>query len=70
MVKAAVVQIHNGVSLSHTKECVWVGSNEVDDLEPTPKLPLPAVPFGNRNFVFYVCESIPALWIKWSLSFL
>ena len=30
-----MVYIHNGILLSHKKECIGVSSNEVDDLEPT-----------------------------------
>ena len=29
-----MVYLHNGVLLSHKKECIGVSSNEVDDLEP------------------------------------
>ena len=29
-----VVHIHNGILLSHTKEHIWVSSDEMDDLEP------------------------------------
>ena len=29
-----MVYIHNGILLSHKKECIGVSSNEVDDLEP------------------------------------
>ena len=29
-----VVHIYNGILLSHKKECIWVSSNDVDDLEP------------------------------------
>ena len=29
--KEAVVHIHNGILLSHKKECIWVNSNEVDE---------------------------------------
>ena len=32
MDKEAVVCIHNGVLLSHKKVCIWVHSNEVDEL--------------------------------------
>ena len=31
MDKEIVVHIHNGISLSHKKECIWVSSNEVDE---------------------------------------
>ena len=31
MDKKAVVQIHNGVLLSHEKEYIWISSNEVDE---------------------------------------
>ena len=31
MDKEAVVHIHNGILLSHKKECIWVSSNEVDE---------------------------------------
>ena len=31
MDKEVVVHIHNGILLSHIKECVWVNSNEVDE---------------------------------------
>ena len=31
MDKEAVVYIHNGILLSHKKECIWVSSNEVDE---------------------------------------
>ena len=31
MDKEAVVHIHNGVLLSHEKECIWISSNEVDE---------------------------------------
>ena len=34
MDKEVVVYIHNGILLSHKKECIGVSSNEVDDLEP------------------------------------
>ena len=34
MDKEIVVYLHNGVLLSHKKECIGVSSNEVDDLEP------------------------------------
>ena len=30
--KEAVVHIYNGILLSHKKECIWVSSNEVDEL--------------------------------------
>ena len=26
-----MVHIHNGVLLSYLKECIWIGSNEVDE---------------------------------------
>ena len=29
-----MVYIHNGILLSHKKECIGVSSNEGDDLEP------------------------------------
>ena len=29
--KEVVVHIYNGILLSHTKECIWVSSNEVDE---------------------------------------
>ena len=31
MDKKVVVHIHNGVLLSHKKECIWVSSDEVDE---------------------------------------
>ena len=31
MDKEVVVHVHNGISLSHKKECIWVSSNEVDE---------------------------------------
>ena len=31
MDKEVVVHIHNGIPLSHKKECIWVSSNEVDE---------------------------------------
>ena len=31
MAKKAVVHIHNGVLLSHSKEYIWISSNEVDE---------------------------------------
>ena len=31
MEKEVVVHIHNGILLSYKKECIWVGSNEVDE---------------------------------------
>ena len=31
MDKKAVVHIHNGILLSYLKECIWIGSNEVDE---------------------------------------
>ena len=31
MDKEVVVHIHNGISLSHKKECICVSSNEVDE---------------------------------------
>ena len=31
MDKEFVVPLHNGILLSHKKECVWVSSNEVDE---------------------------------------
>ena len=31
-IKEAVVHIHNGILLSHKKECIWVSSDEVDEL--------------------------------------
>ena len=34
MDKEVVVNVHNGILLSHKKERIWVSSNEVDDLEP------------------------------------
>ena len=33
MDKEVVVYIHNGILLSHTKEHIWVSSDEVDELE-------------------------------------
>ena len=33
MDKEVVVHTHNGILLSHKKECLWVSSNEVDELE-------------------------------------
>ena len=32
MDKEVVVYLHNGILLSHKKECIWVSSNEVDEL--------------------------------------
>ena len=29
--KEAMVHIHNGILLSHEKECTWIDSNEVDE---------------------------------------
>ena len=26
-----MIYIHNGILLSHKKECIWVSSNEVDE---------------------------------------
>ena len=26
-----MVHIHNGILLSHKKECIWVSSNEIDE---------------------------------------
>ena len=34
MDKEVVVYVHNGILLSHTKECIWISSDEADDLEP------------------------------------
>ena len=34
MDKEVVVPIHNGILLSHKKECIWVSSDEVMNLEP------------------------------------
>ena len=34
MDKKAVVNIHNGILLSHLKEYIWISSNGVDKLEP------------------------------------
>ena len=31
MNKKAVVHLHNGISLSYWKECIWISSNEVDE---------------------------------------
>ena len=31
MEKEAVVHIHNGILLSHKKECIWVSSNDVKE---------------------------------------
>ena len=31
MGKGVAVHIHNGILLSHKKECIWVSSNEVDE---------------------------------------
>ena len=31
MDKEVVVHIHNGILLSHKKECIWVSSNEMDE---------------------------------------
>ena len=31
MDKEVLVHIHNGILLSHKKECIWVSSNEVDE---------------------------------------
>ena len=32
--KEVVVPVHNGRVLSHKKECIWISSDEADDLEP------------------------------------
>ena len=32
MDKEAVVHIHNGILLSYKKECIWVSSNEMDEM--------------------------------------
>ena len=32
MDKKAVVHIHNGILLNYKKECIWVSSNEVDEI--------------------------------------
>ena len=32
--KEVVVHIHDEILLSYKKECIWVRSNEVDELEP------------------------------------
>ena len=32
MDKEVVVQMHNGIFLSCKKECIWVSSNEVDEM--------------------------------------
>ena len=29
--KKAVVHVHNGILLSHWKECIWISSNEMDE---------------------------------------
>ena len=34
MDKEVVVHIHKGIWLSYKNECIWVSSNEVDELEP------------------------------------
>mgnify|MGYP007134507630 CR=1 FL=1 len=34
MDKEVVVYVHNGILLSHKKECIWINSDEADDLEP------------------------------------
>ena len=34
MDKEVVVRIHNGILLSHKKECLGVSSNEVDEPRP------------------------------------
>ena len=34
MDKEVVVHKHNGILLSYKKECIWISSNEVDNLEP------------------------------------
>ena len=34
MDKEALVHIYNGILLSHKKECIWVSSNELDELRP------------------------------------
>ena len=34
MNKEIVVHIHNGILLSHEKECIWVSSGEVDEPRP------------------------------------
>ena len=31
MDKEVVIYIHNGISFSYKKECIWVSSNEVDE---------------------------------------
>ena len=31
MYKEVVIHIHNGILLSHKKECIWVSSDEVDE---------------------------------------
>ena len=33
MDKEAVVHIYNGILLGHKKECIWVSSDKVDELE-------------------------------------
>ena len=30
-----MVHIYNGILLNHEKECIWISSNDVDELEPT-----------------------------------
>ena len=32
MDKEIVVHIHNGILLSYKKECIWVSSNEMDEI--------------------------------------
>ena len=32
MDKVVAVHIHSGILLSFKKECIWIGSNEVDEL--------------------------------------
>ena len=34
MDKEVVVHKHNGILLGYKKECIWISSNEVDNLEP------------------------------------
>ena len=31
MDKEVVVHIHNGILISYKKECIWIGSNKVDE---------------------------------------
>ena len=55
MDKEVMVHIHNGLLLTHKKECIWVSSNEVDEpaaaksLQPCPTLcdPIDGSPPGS-----------------------